>query len=103
MLAEPSWYAKRCGHNRRGDSGSSLQRHTVGRNDSEPGAEKSNRLLNRGIALSLVQAVATRLVERAECVRVESCDVVLAAEGVVLEDFVGSIERTATNDTESVQ
>jgi hypothetical protein len=54
--------------------------HTVRRNDSEPGTEQSNRLLNGGVALGLVQAVATRLIEGAECVRVEASDVVLAAE-----------------------
>jgi hypothetical protein len=51
----------------------------------------------------LVQAVAARLVERAESVRVEACNVVFAAEGVVLEDFVGSVHGAAADDTESVK
>jgi hypothetical protein len=75
--------------------------HTVRRYDSEPCAEESNRLLNGGVALGLVQAVAARLVERAEGMRVEPCDVVLATKRVVLEDLIGSIEGAATNDTQS--
>jgi hypothetical protein len=77
--------------------------HTVGRNDSEPGTEQSNRLLNGGVALGLVQAVATRLIEGAECVRVEASDVVLAAKRIILKYFVGSIHGTATNNAESAR
>jgi hypothetical protein len=72
--------------------------HTVGRNDSEPGTEQSNRLLNGGVALGLVQAVATRLIEGAECVRVEASDIVLSTEAIILEDFVGSIHGAAADD-----
>jgi hypothetical protein len=75
--------------------------HTVGRNDSEPGTEQSNRLLNGGVALGLVQAVATRLIEGAECVRVETSDVVLASQRIILKDLVGSVHGTATNNAES--
>jgi len=50
----------------------------------------------------LVQAVATRLVERAEGVREEACDVVLATERVVLEDLVAGVAGAAADDTESV-
>lgn len=77
--------------------------HTVRRNDSKPGTKESNRLLNGSVALRLVQAVATRLVERAEGVRVKACDIVLAAERVVLEDLVGSVHGAAADDTESVR
>lgn len=35
--------------------------------------------------------------------RVEACDVVLAAERVVLEDLVGSVHGTAADDTESLR
>jgi hypothetical protein len=51
----------------------------------------------------LVQAVAARLVEGAEGVRKETCDVVLAAERVVLEDLVAGIPGAAADDTESVE
>ena len=60
-------------------------------------------LLNGGVALGLVQAVAARLVERAEGVREEACDVVLAAERVVLEDLVAGVPGAAADDTESVR
>ena len=60
-------------------------------------------LLNGGVALGLVQAVAARLVERAESVREEACDVVFASERVVLKDFVGSVHGAAADDTESVK
>lgn len=49
-------------------------------------------VLNGGIALGLVQAVAAGLVEGAECVGVESRDVVLAAERIVLEDLQLELE-----------
>ena len=77
--------------------------HTVGRNDSEPSTKESNRLLNGSVALGLVQAVATRLVERAESMREEACDVVFATERVVLEDLVGSVHGAAADDTESLR
>lgn len=77
--------------------------HTVRRNYSKSCTKESNRLFNGSVALRLVQAVAARLVERAEGVRVKACDVVLAAERVVLEDFVGSVHGAATDDTESVR
>jgi hypothetical protein len=51
----------------------------------------------------LIQAVATRLVERAERVGVESCDIVFATERVVLEDLVGSVEGAAANDPKSMR
>lgn len=70
---------------------------------AKSGTEKSNRVLDGGIALSLVQAVTARLVEGSEGVGVESSDVVLATEGVVLEDLVGGIESTTTDDSESVR
>ena len=76
-------------------------RHTVRRNDSKPCTMQGDRLLDGGVALSLVQAVATRLVECAEGVRKEACDVVLAAERVVLEDFVAGVPGAAADDTES--
>ena len=63
---------------------------------------QGNRLLDSGVALGLVQAVAARLVERAEGVREEACDVVLAAERVVLEDLVAGVSGAAADDTESV-
>jgi hypothetical protein len=50
----------------------------------------------------LVQAVAARLVEGTEGVREEACDVVLAAERVVLEDLVAGVPGAAANDTKSV-
>jgi hypothetical protein len=59
-------------------------------------------LLNGGVALGLVQAVAARLVEGAEGVREEARDVVLAAERVVLEDLVAGVPGAAADDTESV-
>ena len=62
---------------------------------------QGDRLLDGGIALGLVQAVAARLVECTEGVREEACDVVLAAERVVLEDLVAGVPGTAANDTES--
>lgn len=45
-------------------------------------------VLDSGVALGLVEAVAARLVEGAERVRVEARDVVLAAERVILEDLI---------------
>jgi hypothetical protein len=60
-----------------------------------------DRLLNSGVALGLVQAVAARLVEGAEGVRKKPCDVVLAAERVVLEDLVAGVPGAAANDAES--
>jgi len=63
---------------------------------------QGDRLLNGGVALGLVQAVAARLVERAEGVREEACDVVLAAERVILEDLVAGVASAAADDTESV-
>ena len=77
--------------------------HTVGRNDPESCAKQRDRLLDSGVALGLVQAVAARLVERAEGVRVEARDVVLAAERVVLEDLVGSVHGAAADDAESAK
>lgn len=76
---------------------------TVGRNYSKPGAKESNRLLDSGVALGLVQAVAARLVEGAERVGVEARDVVLATQRVVLEDLVGCIHGATTDDTESAR
>lgn len=64
---------------------------------------QGDRLLNGCIALGLVQAVAARLVEGAEGVCEEACDVVLAAEGVVLEDLVAGVPGAAANDAESVE
>jgi len=75
--------------------------HTVRRNDTEPGAEERDRLLNSGVALCLVQAVAARLVECAKGMRVEPCDIVFATKRVILEDLVGRVEGTAANDTQS--
>jgi hypothetical protein len=63
---------------------------------------QGDRLLDGGIALGLVQAVAARLVECTEGVREEACDVVLAAERVVLEDLVAGVSGAAADDTESV-
>ena len=68
---------------------------------AKSGTEESNRVLDGGIALSLVQAVTARLVEGSESVSVESGDVVLSSEGVVLEDLVGCVQSTATDDSES--
>lgn len=76
-------------------------KHTVGRNDSEPCTMQGNRLLDGGVALGLVQAVATRLVERAKGVREEACDVVLAAKRVVLEDLIAGVPGATADDTES--
>jgi hypothetical protein len=76
---------------------------TIGRYDSEPGTEEGNGFLDSGVALGLVQAVTARLVEGAEGVRIEASNVVLATERVVLEDFVGSINGAAANDTESAE
>jgi hypothetical protein len=63
---------------------------------------QGDRLLDGGIALGLVQAIAARLVECTEGVREEACDVVLAAERVVLEDLVAGVSGAAADDTESV-
>jgi hypothetical protein len=76
---------------------------TVGRDDPEPGTEEGNGFLDSGVALGLVQAVTARLVEGAEGVRVEASDVVLATERVVLEDFVGSVDGAAADNTESAE
>lgn len=57
--------------------------------------------MDGGIALSLVQAVTAGLVECSEGVCIESSDVVLSSEGVILEDLVGGIQGTSTNDSES--
>ena len=75
---------------------------TIGRNDSDPCTLQGNRLLDGGVALGLVQAVATRLVECAESVGEEAGDVVLAAERVVLEDLVAGVPGAAADDAESV-
>ena len=75
---------------------------TIGRNDPDPCTLQGNRLFDGGVALGLVQAVAARLVEGAESVGEEPSDVVLAAEGVVLEDLVAGVPGAAADDTESV-
>lgn len=77
---------------------------TVWRNYAQSGAEESDRVLNGGVTLGLVQAVTARLIECAESVCIETSDVVLSSKRVVLEDLVGSIESTTSDNTElSVQ
>jgi hypothetical protein len=56
--------------------------------------------LNGYVALSLVQAVAAGLVEGAEGFGVESGDVELAAETVVLEDLVLGVAGSTADDPE---
>lgn len=63
---------------------------------------QGDRLLDGCVALGLVQAVAARLVEGTEGIRKEACDVVLAAERVVLEDLVAGVPGAAADDAESV-
>lgn len=57
-------------------------------------------VLNGDVALRLVEAVAARLVEGAEVLGVEACDVEFAAEAVVLEDFVLGVAGAAAEDAE---
>lgn len=54
---------------------------------THPRAIDGNDVLYGGITLRLIQAISTRLVEGAEGIRDKASDVVLAAEGVVLEDL----------------
>jgi hypothetical protein len=48
-------------------------------------------VLNGSVALGLIQAVSAGLVEGAESIGDEAGDVVLASEGVVLEDLASSV------------
>lgn len=50
-------------------------------------AVDGNDVLDGGVALGLVEAVAAGLVECTKTLGVETSDVVFAAEGVVLEDL----------------
>jgi hypothetical protein len=59
-----------------------------------------NDVLNRRVALGLVEAVSAGLVEGAECIRDEPSDVVFAAERIILEDLVLSIASSAADDAE---
>ena len=52
------------------------------------------------VALRLVEAVTTGLVEGAEVLRVEAGAVEFAAEAVVLEDFVLGVAGAAAEDAE---
>lgn len=68
---------------------------------AESGTEESNRVLDGGIAFGLVQAVSARLVECSKGVCIETGDIVLSTERVVLEDLIGSVQCTSTDDSES--
>lgn len=72
----------------------------VGVNYAHAGSIDGNDVLDGDVALGLVEAVAARLVEGAECLGVEAGDVELAAQAVVLEDLVLGIAGAAANDTE---
>lgn len=56
-------------------------------NNSHSKAVSGNDVLDGGVALGLVEAVAAGLVECPEALGVEAGDVVLATERVVLEDL----------------
>lgn len=55
--------------------------------DAHSETVNGNDVLNRGVALGLVETVAARLVEGSETLSVEAGDVVLATKRVVLEDL----------------
>jgi hypothetical protein len=67
---------------------------------THPGAINGNDVLDGSISLRLVQAVAAGLVEGTESLGVETGDVELAAQGVILEDLVGCVAGSAPDDTE---
>ena len=68
--------------------------------DAHPRAVDGDDVLDGDVALRLVEAVAARLVEGAEVLGVEAGDVELAAEAVVLEDFVLGVAGAAAEDAE---
>lgn len=72
----------------------------VGVDDTHARPVHGNDVLDRHVALRLVQAVAARLVEGAEGLGVEACDVEFAAQRVVLEDFVLRVAGAAPDDAE---
>lgn len=72
----------------------------VGVDYAHTGSIDGNDVLDGHVALGLVEAVAARLVEGAECLGVETGDVELAAQAVVLEDLVLGVAGAAADDTE---
>lgn len=72
----------------------------VGVDDAHAGSVDGNHVLDRHVALGLVEAVAARLVEGAEGLGVEAGDVELASEGVVLEDLVLCVAGSAADDAQ---
>lgn len=62
---------------------------------AHPRAIDGNNVLDCGITLRLIQAISTRLVEGAEGICNKASNVILAAEGVVLEDL--SLSERITN------
>lgn len=55
--------------------------------DAHPEAIHCNHVLDGGVALGLVEAVAAGLVEGAKVLGIKACDVVLPTKRVVLEDL----------------
>ena len=72
----------------------------VGVDYAHAGAVDGNDVLDGHVALGLVEAVAAGLVEGAKGFGVETGDVELASETVVLEDLVLSVASSATDDSE---
>lgn len=60
----------------------------------------SNDVLDCSISLCLVQTIAAGLVERAKILCVETSNVVFPSERVILEDLVGSIPGSTSNDAQ---
>jgi hypothetical protein len=67
---------------------------------THPGTVDCNNVRNGSVALGLVQAVAAGLVEGTEGLGVETGNVELATQGVILEDFVGCVSGSAADDAE---
>ena len=63
------------------------------------GAVDGNDVLDGNVALSLIQAVTTRLVKGAKGFSEEAGDVELSTQRVVLKDLVRGGAGTTTNDT----
>jgi hypothetical protein len=68
--------------------------------DAHTGSVDGDDVLDRDVALRLVEAVTARLVEGAEVLGVEAGDVEFAPEAVVLEDFVLGVAGAAAEDAE---
>jgi hypothetical protein len=67
---------------------------------THPGTVNGNDVRDGSVALGLVQAVAAGLVKSTKGLGIETGNVELATQGVILEDFVGCVSGSATDDAE---